>query len=225
MKLSRVQQLASEALEDHIWALQSNRGIFANIPVAEQDAQIEEMKQVRRLLDGLISAELAHREHHPRPPRHSILSYNIPMGPNGEHFSFTRHEDLTAVNPAGSRGWYSTEEECVAAMWEDHDEMAATPKTTYLLYLPTGEISFQFQFLRSAEALQKARRDLGGTPLVLPDSLWMHANKVFGAPAKTILWFLRENRGLGRLPLDLINEGHIQEVEDVLDRIEQGIPG
>lgn len=225
MQLSRVQQLASEALEEHIGTLQSNRGVFAEFPVAEQDAHLEEMRQVKRLLDGLLSAELARRELHPRPPRHSILSQKVSQGPIGVRFSFARHEDLTAVNPAGSRGWFTTEEECVAAMWEDHDEMAASPKTTYLLHLPTGEISFEFRFLRSRETLLKAQQDLGGTPLVLPDSLWVRANTVFGAPAKALLWFLRENRGLGRRPLDLINEGRAQEVGDVLDRIENGIPG
>lgn len=90
-----------------------------------------EMVEAHRLLQGLLAAELRRRsvsrELDPFSPNtHHMFEYRDPEGPQGQRFSFVRRKDLTTTHPIGTRGWYHTEEACVEAMWEDHDELMAS---------------------------------------------------------------------------------------------------
>ena len=126
MTLDHVLRTTTEVFDRHLEDLRSNLGIFADVPREEQEARIQEVEEAKRLLEGLLRAELRQRAQRTGPPEHSILIFNIPQGPQGETFTFVRRSDTLQENPLGSRGWYHNEAATQTAMWEDHDEMRAS---------------------------------------------------------------------------------------------------
>jgi len=126
---TRAFTLAQTKLSQEATLLEDGPGVWEEDAAAKRE-EIKQLQNAHRILMGLFAVELRQRnvsrDLDPFSPNtHHLFEYRDAQGPEGERFSFVRRTDLVSTNPVGSRGWFHSEEECVAKMWEDHDELLA----------------------------------------------------------------------------------------------------